>query len=67
VSREALLRYLEAIRDVFQDDVARHPVTFNDGATFGKPGTAHARLNFGTPHPHLAEVLEVMQTAQAAR
>jgi len=102
VSREALLRYLKAIRDVVQDNVARHlltitmakpdatyhepldcrsaglddaftlfitrpMVTLNDGATFGKPDTAHARLSIGTPHPHLTEGLEMMQTAQAAR
>jgi bifunctional pyridoxal-dependent enzyme with beta-cystathionase and maltose regulon repressor activities len=53
--------------DSFTLFITRPMVTFNGGATFGKPDTAHARLSLGIPHPHLTEKLEVMQTAQAAR
>jgi cysteine-S-conjugate beta-lyase len=102
VSGEALLRYLEAIRDFLADDMARHllsitmvkpdatslawldcrgaglddrftffltraMVAVNDGATFGKPDTAHVRLNLGTPHALLTEGRERMRTALAAR
>jgi bifunctional pyridoxal-dependent enzyme with beta-cystathionase and maltose regulon repressor activities len=37
------------------------------GATFGKPDTAHARLNPGTPRAHFLEGLVRMRTALAAR
>ncbi len=101
MSGEGLLRYLEAIRDLLEDDIARHllsitmvkpeatyhawldcrgaglddaftffltraTIAFRDGATFGKPDTAHARLNLGTPRELLAEGLERLRTAPAA-
>jgi cysteine-S-conjugate beta-lyase len=102
VSGEALLRYLEAVRDLLQNDAARHllsitmvkpeatyhawldcwgaglddaftffltraTIAFRDGATFGKPDTAHARLNLGTPRALLTAGLERLRTALAAR
>jgi cysteine-S-conjugate beta-lyase len=53
--------------DAFTFFVTHVMVAFNDGATFGKRDTAHARLNLGTPRPHLTEGLEAMHTAQVAR
>ncbi len=53
--------------DPFTFFLTRAMVAFNDGATFGKPDTAHARLNLGTPRAHLTQGLEVMHTAPAAR
>jgi bifunctional pyridoxal-dependent enzyme with beta-cystathionase and maltose regulon repressor activities len=40
---------------------------FNDGAAFGKPDTAHVRLNLGTPRVLLTERIERMRTALATR
>jgi bifunctional pyridoxal-dependent enzyme with beta-cystathionase and maltose regulon repressor activities len=53
--------------DAFTLLVTRVMVAFNDGATFGRPDTVHARLTLGTPRPHLPQGLEAMHTAQAAR
>ena len=43
--------------DAFTFFLTRATVAFNDGATFGKPDTAHVRLNLGTPRAHLPEGL----------
>ncbi|HRI81497.1 MAG TPA: PatB family C-S lyase [Opitutaceae bacterium] len=45
----------------------KHGVGLSDGAFFGSPKGRHVRINFGCPRATLAEALQRMKTAVAAR
>jgi cystathionine beta-lyase len=55
------------LADPFTFFLERAKVALNDGKTFGAPGDGFVRLNFGTPRALLAEGLERMRKALAAR
>jgi cysteine-S-conjugate beta-lyase len=55
------------IADPFTYFLERARVAFSDGKTFGPAGDGFVRLNFGTPRALLAEALERMSRALAAR
>ena len=55
------------IADPFAFFLERARVAFSDGKTFGPAGDGFVRLNFGTPRALLAEGLERMARALAAR
>ncbi len=55
------------ISDPFTFFLERAQVAFNDGKAFGAPGDGFVRLNFGTQRARLADGLERMRAALAAR
>lgn len=55
------------LADPFTFFLEQAKVAFNDGKLFGAPGNGFVRLNFGTPRALLAEGLERMRKALAAR